>query len=126
MANRKTKPTKLASLKQIDGKAAPESQEEFVAQKTTLDQIWGDDGTSKYGTMEESEYAARLEDMNLSDMQRHAVEVAGLPATDNKGLLIKRLLAEFRAHVGSYRKPAPSKSTVNLSKKAASVLAEGR
>ena len=52
-AKRKTtKKKSLKNMSQAHGKV-----EKF--EPTTLDQIWGDDGTSMYGTMQQSEYEKR-------------------------------------------------------------------
>ena len=56
-AKRKTNKKPVKKLSQAHGKV-----EEY--QPTTLDQIWGDDGTSLYGTLDEVVYKDRLDQMN--------------------------------------------------------------
>jgi hypothetical protein len=64
-------------------------------QPSTLDQVWGDTGNTKYGTMDEAEYTDKLKEMNKSDLQAHASR-AGLIPIDDRGILTKKLLTEFR------------------------------
>ncbi|MEK6883463.1 MAG: hypothetical protein AABY22_27800 [Nanoarchaeota archaeon] len=93
-------------------------------QPTTLDQIWGDTGLGKYGTLDEEKYISKLNDMNKADLQKHAVGVGIIP-TDGREGLIKKLLKEFRAHVASFRKPILKEPT-KVSKNALKILSEGR
>ena len=118
-AKRKTSKKSVKKLSQAHGKV-----EEF--QPTTLDQIWGDDGTSTYGTLNENEYSIRLDDMNMSDLQAHASTVGIIPI-DNRQTLRERLLREFRKHVSAYKKPvhepaSPTKVDPEIMK----ILSEGR
>tara|TARA_R100000008_G_C3560293_1_gene155744 strand:- start:63 stop:446 length:384 start_codon:yes stop_codon:yes gene_type:complete len=110
----------VKNLSQTHGKV-----EKF--EPTTLDQIWGDDGSSMYGTMDERTYEERLDDMNLSDLQTHASRVGIIPV-DNRGMLKDRLMREFRKHVLGYKKPF-SDETVGekpVDKEIAKILSEGR
>ena len=104
---------------------AMEEKESF--QKTTLDQVWGDTGFSKYGTQDEQEYLSTIKGMNRSDLHSHAVKYGILPV-DNRELLTTRLLREFKKYILSYKKPtkAEDKASKKTSKKASSILAEGR
>ena len=87
----------LKNLSQIHG-------EEEKFQPTSLDQVWGEDGSSTYGTMNDAEYERQIDQMNMSDMQTHASRVGIIPI-DNRSTLRDRLLREFRKHVANYRKP---------------------
>ena len=87
----------LKNLSQIHG-------EEEKFQPTSLDQVWGEDGSSTYGTMNAAEYERQIDEMNMSDMQTHASRVGIIPI-DNRSTLRDRLLREFRKHVANYRKP---------------------
>jgi len=87
----------LKNLSQIHG-------EEEKFQPTSLDQVWGEDGSSTYGTMNDAEYERQIDEMNMSDMQTHASRVGIIPI-DNRSTLRDRLLREFRKHVANYRKP---------------------
>ena len=121
-AKRKTsgKATKsMKNLSQAHGK-----EEKF--EPTTLDQIWGDDGSNVYGTLNESTYADKVDDMNLSDLQAHASTVGIIPI-DNRHTLRERLLREFRKHVSSYKKPIhQNESSRDIDPKVMKILSEGR
>jgi len=112
------KKTKLKTLKQIDGK----SEEKVIP--STLDQIWGDTGLSRYHTLNEKEYTTYLSELNKSDLQTHATKIGLLPI-DNRELLTSRLLREFKKYVDSFKRPVPMKTKV-VSKEALQILAEGR
>jgi hypothetical protein len=113
------KRVKLEDLNQTHGK-----KEEF--RPTTLDQIWGDTGMSKYSTLDEDEYESSLKGMNKSDLQTHATTVGIIPI-DNRDMLAQRLVREFRSHVNSYRAPRNSRqSNTSISEEARKILAEGR
>ena len=114
---KKKKSTK--SLSQSHGK------EEAGTRPTTLDQVWGDTGLSKYGTMDESTYAEEISSMSKSDLQAHASTVGIIPI-DNREMLSQRLMREFRKYVASYNAPIERKRGIKLSKEAKAILAEGR
>lgn len=111
------KKSKLDSLTTIDAK-----QDKF--EPTTLDQIWGDSGISKYNTMELNKYEQSLSEMSKTDLREHAVKV-GLFPVDNREILVKRLVAEFRKHVASFTKPIKKQKELKISKKAMDILKEG-
>ena len=94
---------------------------------TTLEQIWGDTGISEYKTLDESVYSQQLDAMNKSDLQNHASK-RGLIPVDDRGLLTKRLINEFRKHVNQYQMPQDSVENgyENLSPEARKTLEEGR
>ena len=113
------KKTKLKDLSQIDAK-------EEKSKPTTLDQIWGDSGLSKYNTMDFEEYKTRINSMNKTDIQAHAMQIGMLP-TDNHQILIARLEREFLRHIGAYSAPAETKQkNTKISKEVQKILAEGR
>lgn len=129
-----TKAKGKTRLKQIDGKLdspAAEIQGAPPVQKfvpTTLDQILGVKGDSKYGTMDEQEYTARINGMSMADLYYHAVNVAEVAPTENRERLLNRLLSRFRGFVASFQRPAnpskldPKKITPAIMK----ILAEGK
>ena len=122
---RKTAKKTTAKRKSVKNLSQTHGKEEKF-EPTTLDQIWGDDGTSTYGTLNENEYSLRLDDMNMSDLQTHASTVGIIPI-DNRQTLRERLLREFRKHVSAYKKPvhepaAPTKVDPEIMK----ILSEGR
>lgn len=67
----------------------------------TLDQIWGDTGSAKFQTLDETEYNNRLQEMNLSDLQAEAYRI-GLIPIHNREQLTSRLMREFRRHCSEY------------------------
>jgi hypothetical protein len=121
----KAKAKTRTKVKEMTQTHAMEEKESF--QKTSLDQIWGDTGLSKYGTQDEQEYVSTIRAMNRSDLHSHAVKYGILPV-DNRELLTTRLLREFKKYILSYKKPikAGDKVDKKTSKKASSILAEGR
>ena len=123
----KRKPAKKATAKKKNIKNLSQTHgKEEKFEPTTLDQIWGEDGTSTYGTMEEEQYQSQIDDMNLSDLQTHASRVGIIPI-DNRNTLRERLLREFRKHVAAYRKPIHDPSPASpMSKEIMQILAEGR
>lgn len=111
--------SKLNELTQTHGKV-----DKF--QPTTLDQILGDTGMSKYGTMDLEEYKRQLNTMNKVDLQAHATRI-GLVPIDSRERLIKQLLREFNLYVGAYRYPSDKKQTTpEVSPEVARILAQGR
>jgi hypothetical protein len=110
---------KIEQLSQTHGK-----QEQF--QPTTLEQIWGDTGLTRYKTMDETEYSTFLKDLNKSDLQAHAMSIGIIPI-DNREMLTKRLVREFKSYVSGYRKPLDQRVTPStISKEALSILSEGK
>ena len=110
------KKSKLDSLTQTHGQ---------VESPRTLDQIWGDSGQSKYGTLVLAEYQKYLKELTKSDLQTHAVKV-GLIPVDNRETLVKRLEKEFNKHVSLYQPAPKTNNNIKLSKTARDILAEGR
>lgn len=131
----KRKTVKKTPRKQTEAKAKPKvkemiqthgMQEKESYEKTTLDQVWGDIGSNKYGTLDPEDYSDRLTSMNRSDLHTHAVTVGILPI-DNRQLLVSRLKREFRKHILGYRKPRKSrKSGSGVSDQVKSILSEGK
>ena len=122
---RKTAKKTTAKRKSVKNLSQTHGKEEKF-EPTTLDQIWGDDGTSTYGTLNENAYTTELDEMNMSDLQTHASTVGIIPI-DNRQMLRERLLREFRKHVASYKKPIhETESPRNLSSEAIKILSEGR
>jgi hypothetical protein len=110
------KKSKLDSLTQTHGQ---------VESPRTLDQVWGDSGQSKYGTLVLAEYQKYLKELTKSDLQAHAIKV-GLIPVDNRETLVKRLEREFNKHISLYQSAPKTKNNIKLSKSARDILAEGR
>ena len=114
-----TKATKISDLSQTHGKNDD-------IEPTTLDQIWGDDGTSKYGTLNEKEYLNKLDGMTKSDIYLHASKLGIVPIDDRKRLQ-KTLLSGFRKHVAKFKMPTQSdESQEKLPKNIREILEEGK
>ena len=94
-------------------------------QYKTLDQIWGDDGSTKYKTSNLEDYLLYLKDLNKSDLQDHAKKI-GLIPIDNRETLTKRLESEFRKYMSMFKLPKNSENLVNLDKKSKDILSEGK
>lgn len=111
--------TKLEAMAQAHGKTE-------IFEPTTLDQILGNNGLSRYGTMDAQEYKKRLDVMPKTDLQTHATKV-GLVPIDDRERMIKRLVHEFSLHVAQYRQPA-AKSTAEepMDPAVAAIMARGR
>lgn len=112
---------KLSQLSQAHGKDETSPK----LKPTTLDQIWGDDGTGKYSTLDEEAYKTQLDGLNRTDLHVHAAKLGVIPV-DNRSLLEQRLMREFKKHVNSYQVPAQPKKQINLSKEISDILGEGR
>lgn len=93
---------------------------------TTLDQIWGDDGTSKYGTLDEGKYVSDLNGMTKSDIYLHASKL-GIVPVDDRTRLEKTLLNYFRKHVAKFKMPNQSEEAPqNVPKNIREILEEGK
>jgi hypothetical protein len=97
---------------------------------STLDQVWGDTGTSKYGHFREEEYRQLLKEMTKSDIHAHAQKM-GLIPVDNREQLVKRLMKEFMLHKAKYvQTPAQDtnsfKEKSSVSPEVIKILKEGR
>jgi hypothetical protein len=126
MPRKKVQQNSKASQKKpsLDELSQSHGKEENV-QPTSLDQIWGDTGVSKFGTLDEEEYQAKIKEMSKSDLQAHATKV-GLVPVDDVGLLRKRLAKEFTKHVSSFRTPKTTQGVKKVSKDALKILGEGK
>lgn len=112
------KKRKIEELSQTHGKL------ENIQYKT-LDQIWGDTGLSRYNTTKLEEYTNFINEMNKSDLQAHANKI-GLVPIDNREMLTKRLLAEFKKFTSTFKVPKNIDNSVNLNKQSKDVLSEGK
>ena len=120
---KKTSKSKAKSKEMIQTHAMEEKES---YEKTTLDQVWGDTGSSKYGTLDEDDYASQIKAMNRTDLHAHAVKYGILPV-DYRQLLTSRLMRAVKKHIIGYKKPTPQKNkNKEPSAKAKSILAEGR
>lgn len=113
------KKKKIEELSQSHG-----MEEKFVP--STLDQVWGDEGLTKYGTLNEDAYSDKINEMNKTDLWSHTSKM-GLVPIDNTSLLKRTLMSEFRKHVNGYKRPVETKaSDPKISREVLKILAEGR
>jgi hypothetical protein len=76
---------------------------------STLDQLFGFDNGSKFGTLDYSEFEKRLDAMSLSEIQEEAQKI-NIPPIDDKERLKRTLKNEFRIYASNYnvpKSPAP-------------------
>jgi len=93
---------------------------------TTLDQIWGDDGTSRYAGVNEGTYKNQLDGMNRTDLQMHASKI-GLIPVDSRDQLMKRLIREYRKHHNQYiQPPQVDVAGTDIPEDVLKILREGR
>ena len=122
---KKKQKSQLKSLSQTHGK--DETQAETVP--STLNQIWGDDGTWKYGTHDVEKYEEELDAMAKVDLQNHSTKVGIIPI-DNRPMLTQRLVREFKKHVSSYTATATNsvktKREDGVDPEIKKILSEGR
>ena len=126
-AAKTTKPAKKTAKKKGKKMMQTHAKEDnFV--KTTLDQVWGDTGNTKYGTIDEEQYSKKLKGMNTTDLQAHA-HLHGLVPIQDRERLVKALMGEFRKYTSGFRKPnTPSKPipSSEISAQTRKTLSEGR
>lgn len=102
----KKKTTSLANLSQTHGK---DLDGEKKIRPTTMAQIWGDDGSSKYGTLDCEFYKDKISNMGRADLFRHATKLGMVPI-DNLTLLRSRMEKDFNRHVLKFNAPVASTS----------------
>ncbi len=127
MPRKKTTKKAAASKKTAKSKKKTEFQthgKTETSRPSTLDQVWGDTGKSRYGTMDLEEYQGQLREMNRTDIQAHATTLGVVPV-ENREMLEKRLTKEFQKHVSSFSRP-DSKAPESISDQAKRILSEGR
>ena len=115
---RKKETKKVKEMKQAHGK-------EEKGLPSSLDQIWGDTGLSKYKTLDEKKYVKELDEFNKTDLQAHATKI-GLIPIDNTAELKKRLVREFRKHVAKYEVPHQNIKSQARDYEAMKILYEGK
>ncbi len=103
MARKKTTKSTAKSKKSLKSMSQTHGKVE-TKKATTLDQVWGDTGHTKYGTMDIDKYEAELRSFPKVDLQAHATKI-GLIPIDNRETLTSRLIKEFKKHVASYNTP---------------------
>lgn len=95
-------------------------------QPMLLEQVWGVDNLSRYGTLDESKYSERLLGMTRADLESHARQM-GVVVVEHSNRLREKLLSEFKTYVAMTRRPMNQHpSLVKLSDAALKVLSEGK
>jgi hypothetical protein len=125
-------PRKKTTKKAAANKKTAKASKKFIqthgktetSKPSTLDQVWGDAGQSRYGTMDLEEYQGELRTMNRTDIQAHATRLGVVPV-ENREMLEKRLTKEFEKHSASYNKPDSPKPK-KAGPEALRILSEGR
>ena len=111
---------KLDEINQTHGKV--EKSDEF--QPTSLDQIWGSDGSSKYGALSIDDYESQLKEMSKAELHIHATKI-GLIPVDDRTMLTKRLVREFTKHVAQFQTPIEDSVEVATNSDVHRILKEG-
>ena len=122
------KKNKLNELDQVDGKHV-EGGNCFQ----TLDALLGEDNSNPYKTSKIEDYENYINQLNTTDLQRHAEKVGLVPSVE-KRVLKERLLREFRRFQNSRMSISKSDQSSNsfldasaslLSASAQRILREG-
>lgn len=103
----KVSKNKLNDLQQVNGKDKSSPK----AEPTTLAQIWGEDGTEKYGTLVAEEYEKRINSMSRMDLFTHSARFSVTPS-DNLPALRKKLMSEFYKHAVKFKSKSQSSTTI--------------
>lgn len=82
---------------------------------TTLDEVWGYDRLSEYGTLDVEKYKEEISNLNLADLHGHAIAKGVLPA-DSREKTIKRLLVAFDQYKSKVARKAAPASNVSKEK----------
>tara|TARA_Y100000310_G_scaffold335280_1_gene416886 strand:- start:122 stop:502 length:381 start_codon:yes stop_codon:yes gene_type:complete len=125
---KRKKMSKKKEKKQLESLSQAHGKDETVP--STLDQVWGDDGTWKYGTHKAEEYEKKLNSMPKVDLQNHATKVGIIPI-DNRPMLTQRLVREFKKHVSTYTAisvplESSEKNPEEIDPEVLKILSEGR
>ena len=86
------KKNKLQEFDQVDGKVAGGSSFK------TLDALIGEASSSPYKQTNDSEYELYLNELNSTDLHRHAEKVGLVPSVERR-VLKDRLMREFRKFI---------------------------
>jgi hypothetical protein len=93
---------------------------------TTLEQVWGYNELSKYGTLDENAYKQQVIEMNRTDLESHARRI-GIVIVESSERLKENLIKEFKNYVIYLRKPiTEAKSQPQLPPEVKKILSEGR
>ena len=128
MSTYKTAKTKTGNSKKIMANSIEVDGRINTGTPTSLEQIWGNDGSFRYGTTNIEEYEKFLNEMMFVDMQNHARDIGLRPDVEPK-ILRERLLQEFARYISAFNASAVKVSKTppknKLSKLAYTALREG-
>jgi hypothetical protein len=112
----------MAKKKQIQTNGKVETQ-----QITSLEQLWGVNDLSRYGTTDEDTYRQKLNEFNKSDLEAHARQI-GVTIPEGVERLKGNLIRQFRVYVSSLKNPPPplSKGPMKMTPEIEKILAEGK
>jgi len=103
--------------------------QEPITRPTMLEQVWGYNDLSRYGTKDVSVYREQLTEMNRSDLESHARRL-NIPVVETTDRLKKNLIQAFESYVAALDKPAPMITKIapsaKMAKEAEKILSEGR
>lgn len=120
MSNKKTKRL-LEDYMQTHG-----MEENTPRGPSSLEQIWGNDGTTRYNTLDPEVYSAKIAEMTRTDLQREAQKRGIVPIEDGKRLR-ERLMREFKLYVGSLTMPPrPKRDQKEIPAEVLKTLREGQ
>ncbi len=80
-----------------------------------------------YGTTDEPEYRKKINSMNLSDLQSHAMEL-GLKPSNDRRFLEERLVKQFKVSRSSYKAASVKRPKMDPEKRerAKKIMSSGR
>ena len=110
----------ITEMQQIDGKNYNKKG------VRSIDELLGETN-NQYNTHDVKQYEAQLNNMNISDLQRHAASVQIMPKEDRR-LLIKLLIKQFQINNSASNNLARQIPTISkpISQETLDILAEGR
>lgn len=114
------KSTKLESLKQTHGKDATNFE------VTTIDQIWGGNENTKFGTTDESVFAGKLKEMTRADLENFARQHGSI-IVESSDRIRNELMKVFRNYVSLLKKPTvKTAAKITITPDVQRILNEGR
>lgn len=100
--------------------------EDVKTQPSTLEQVWGYSGLSRFGVKSEAEYKEKVDDMQRADLERETRRL-GQVVVESTTRLRENLLRLFRTEAAALNRPADKPQSRTAPDAAAlKVLSEGR
>lgn len=124
---KKVRKTKLDKVKRIDGQDDSAQGEiiKVTPQKVyrSIDELFGFHGAT-YKTYDATEYRTSLVGLNIIDIQHECFRV-GLNPTDNRNIMVERLMKKFAQVTSSINGPQVKPVKIILNKEARAIIMEG-